>query len=344
MNILLTCAGRRGYEVDAFRTAINGRGLVVACDADPTAPSMALADRAVVVPRVDELGYVDALIAVCAREAIDLLVPVLETELPLLAARRTEFEAVGTIVLVSSSEVIATCHDKLASAAALAGWGIRSPRTFTSLAAAADAVRNGELAFPVLVKPRFGVGSIGIQRADDPADLAMAERACRKQAASRLLTPPQGTDPACLVLFQECLLGQEYGIDIVNDLDGRYVATLVRRKLRIRAGQTDRAVTASDPRLEQLGEQIGRGLGHRGILDCDLFVDGDDLCVLDLNPRFGGGYPFSHAAGANLPAAYVAWTAGQPVDPAWLRVGAEVTIARYDDFVVAGRAVHEGKG
>ena len=344
MNILLTCAGRRGYEVDAFRKAVGGRGLIVACDADASAPSMALADRAVIVPRVDEPGYIDALIDVCSREAIDLLVPVLEPELPLLAARRTEFEAVGTTVLVSSSEVVATCHDKVASAAALAGWGIRSPRTWTSLAAAEEAVRSGELSFPVVVKPRFGVGSIGIQRADELADLAMAERACRKQAASRMLTPPQGTDPDCLVLFQECLVGQEYGIDIVNDLDGRYVATLVRRKLRIRAGQTDRAMTVSDPRLERLGERIGQGLGHRGILDCDLFVDANDVCVIDLNPRFGGGYPFSHAAGANLPAAYVAWTAGEPVDPAWLRVGAEVTIARYDDFVVAGRAGHEGEG
>ncbi|HEY7826908.1 MAG TPA: ATP-grasp domain-containing protein, partial [Candidatus Limnocylindrales bacterium] len=256
MNILLTCAGRRGYEVDAFRAALDGRGLVVACDADWTAPSMALADRAVIVPRVDEPDYVDALIAVCASERIELLVPVLETELPLLAARRTEFEAVGTTVLVSSSEVIATCHDKLASAAALAGWGIRSPRTYTSLAAAQDAIRSGELTFPVLVKPRFGVGSIGIQRADDLADLAMAVRACRKQASSRPLMPPPGIDPACLVLFQECLLGQEYGIDIVNDLAGRYVTTLIRRKLRIRAGQTDRAVTVADPRMEELGERI----------------------------------------------------------------------------------------
>jgi carbamoyl-phosphate synthase large subunit len=305
---------------------------------------MALADLAVIVPRVDEPGYIDALIALCARECIDLLVPVLETELPLLAARRHEFRAVGTTVLVSSSEVVATCHDKVASAIVLEGLGIRSPRTFLSLAATIDALRAGDLTFPVIAKPRFGVGSIGIQRADDVADLEMADRWCRKQTASRLLKPPRDTDPAGLVLFQEYLVGQEYGIDIVNDLAGNYVTTLVRRKLRIRAGQTDRAVTVADPRLELLGERIGRGLGHRGILDCDLFVDGDDLCVIDLNPRFGGGYPFSHAAGANLPAAFVAWIAADPVDPAWLRSRPDVTVARYDDFVVAGSVSPDGEG
>ena len=112
----------------------------------------------------------------------------------------------------------------------------------------------------------------------------------------------------------------------------------MKHKLRMRAGQTDRATTVDHPRLEAVGALIGRRLGHRGIMDCDAFVDGDDVWVIDLNPRFGGGYPFSHLAGANLPAALVAWAEGSRVDPAWLRVTPNVTIARYDQFVVAARA------
>ena len=77
---------------------------------------------------------------------------------------------------------------------------------------------------------------------------------------------------------------------------------------------------------------------HRGILDCDVFVGRAGLTVVDLNPRFGGGYPFSHLAGANLPAAILAWATGREPDPSWLRVTTGVTIARYDQFVVAARA------
>ena len=93
----------------------------------------------------------------------------------------------------------------------------------------------------------------------------------------------------------------------------------------------------ADPALQAVGERIGRRLGHRGILDADAFVDGEAICVIDLNPRFGGGYPFSHLAGADLPAAIIAWAEGRTPDPAWLRVAPNVTMARYDQYVVAAR-------
>jgi carbamoyl-phosphate synthase large subunit len=138
-------------------------------------------------------------------------------------------------------------------------------------------------------------------------------------------------------MVQEALVGDEYGLDIVNDLDGAYVTTFVKRKLRMRAGQTDRAITVDDPRLAAVGELIGRRLSHRGILDCDAFVDRQGVCVIDLNPRLGGGYPYSHLAGADLPAALIAWAEGRTPDQRWLRVRPDVTTARYDQFVVAAR-------
>ena len=337
MNVLLTCAGRRSYEIGAFREAVEGHGLVFACDADPSAPALRTADRSFIVPRIEAAGYVDTLIDLCRQNEVGLLIPAFEPELPLLASRRREFEAVGTTVLVSSEEVVATCYDKVASATFLAGCGVRSPRTYLSLESAAVALDDGELAFPLMVKPRFGVSSIGIQRADDAEELAFAVRQCRKQIEATFLAESSATDPGASVLIQEALHGAEYGLDIVNDLDGRYACTFVKRKLRMRAGQTDRATTVADPRLEALGEVIGRGLAHRGVLDCDVFADGDSITVIDLNPRFGGGYPFSHLAGANLPAALIAWADGKEPDPSWLRVAPDVTIARYDQFVVAAR-------
>lgn len=338
MNVLLTCAGRRSYEIGAFKQAVEGLGRVFACDADPSAPALRMADESFIVPRIEADGYVDTLIELCRDNKVGLLIPAFEPELPLLAGRRSDFEAVGTTVLISSDEVIATCHDKVASAAFLAELGIRSPRTYLSVDSATAALRAGELAFPLMVKPRFGVSSIGIERVDDAEELAYAYRQCRKQIEATFLAGSSAADPDASVLIQESLVGAEYGLDIVNDLDGRYVCTFVKRKLRMRAGQTDRATTVDDPRLEALGEHIARGLCHRGILDCDVFVNGEDVWVIDLNPRFGGGYPFSHLAGANLPAAFIAWAADRRPDPSWLRVTPGVTIARYDQFVVAARA------
>ena len=337
MNVLLTCAGRRSYEIEAFKEAVGAGGRVLACDADPNAPAIGIADAAFIVSRIEADGYVDELLELCRRNDVGLVVPAFEPELPILAARRADFEAIGTLVLVSSPDVIATCYDKVRTAAFLAGCGIRSPRTYATLQGARTALRGGELAFPVMVKPRFGVSSIGNHLADDDEELDFFVRQCRKQIAATFLAPSSAADPDTAVLVQEALTGDEYGLDIVNDLDGRYAATFVKRKLRMRAGQTDRAATVDDPRLVSLGELIGSGLGHRGILDCDLFIDREGVCVIDLNPRFGGGYPFSHLAGARVPDALIAWAQGREPDPAWLEIRSDVTIARYDRFVVAGR-------
>src|SRR5690606_10426320 len=119
---------------------------------------------------------------------------------------------------------------------------------------------------------------------------------------------------------QERLNSPEYGLDVINDLQGRYVTTFARRKLAMRAGETDRAVTIADERFTKAGARIGTTLRHVGNLDCDVFLREEEPVVLEMNPRFGGGYPFSHAAGAHVPAALVAWASKRDIDPSWLKI------------------------
>ena len=101
----------------------------------------------------------------------------------------------------------------------------------------------------------------------------------------------------------------------------------------MRAGETERAEVVRSGVLEEAGRRLGLALRHGGILDCDVFLDGGRCRVLELNPRFGGGYPFVHVAGADLPAFYLALVEGREVDPAWLRVRAGVRAAKCDRIV-----------
>ena len=334
MNVLLTCAGRRTHLVTAFKAAVGGAGRVLACDASAEAPALQEADQSFVVPAVDDAGYIGALLAICAEHRVRLVIPAIETELPLLAEHRARFAEVGTLPVVSSPEVIATCFDKLETARFLESCGLSSPRTFLSLKAARKALASGELSFPVVVKPRWGVSSIGMQMAEDDEDLGLAFRLTEKHLARTFLAEVSATDPEHCILVQERLAGCEYGLDVINDLAGRHVCTFVKRKLRMWSGQTDRAVTVADRRLEMLGRVLGEKLGHVGMMDCDVFVNGDTACVIDLNPRMGGGYPFAHIAGANFPAALVAWADGREADPRWLQAAPDVAASRCDRFVV----------
>jgi len=130
-------------------------------------------------------------------------------------------------------------------------------------------------------------------------------------------------------------------LDIVNDLDGNYATTFVKRKLAMRAGETDRAITVDSEQLQELGQLIGGKLCHIGNLDCDVFVREGICYVLELNPRFGGGYPFSQVAGANIPAALIAWADGKEPDPSWLKVMPNVMASKCDRLVIRRNELNE---
>jgi carbamoyl-phosphate synthase large subunit len=337
MNVMLTCAGRRSHCVEFFKQAVGHQSRVFACDSSAGAPALQIADKAFIVPHIDHEDYIDALLTISDDHQIGLLVPALEPELLLLAVHRARFLAIGTVPLVSPPEIVATCYDKLATSSFLLNCGLGIPYTFDSFDAARAALSRGEITFPLVVKPRWGVSSIGIQFPEDEEELDLCYKLSKKQIERSCLAKISATDSQRSILIQERLIGEEYGMDVINDLDGTYVSTFIRRKIRMRAGQTDQAVTVRDDRLEMIGQLIGENLGHVGILDCDVFVTEHGCYVIDINPRFGGGYPFCHIAGANLPAALIAWANGQLPDPAWLRIEPNVAASRSDTLVVTNR-------
>jgi carbamoyl-phosphate synthase large subunit len=334
MNILLTCAGRRNYLIEFFQNELGGRGRVIACDTSVAAPALAAADEGIIVPTMDDPGYFDALLAICVEHQIRLLISVNDLELGGLARRTQDFLEVGTSPVVASPSVSATCQDTWTTFKLLRSCDISTPDTYLCPEEVREALAKGALNYPIIIKPRWGSSSIGFERIDNDRELDLAyEWGMIQVRRSIFWKLSQGQRENCLV-FQEQLRGDEFGLDVVNDLKGNHAATLIRRKLVMRFGNTDRAMTVEDPQLERLGKVIGRRLQHLGSLDCDVMMTERGPQVLDLNPRIGGGYPFSHVAGANLPAALIAWASGQEADPAWLRSRTGVVASRCDEMMI----------
>jgi carbamoyl-phosphate synthase large subunit len=332
-NILFTCAGRRNYLINYFREALGSRGEIMASDVSGSASAMQEADRAFVVPPVYHPDYFDHLLGLCRDYQVRLLLSLNDLELPLLARQREKFMAVGTIPVVSSPAVIDLCFDKLATWRFLEEKGVPVPRTFSLLKDVRAALDRGEIHFPLVVKPRWGTASIGIEYPENLEELELAWQLGHLRIMRSALAAPSAADREHCLLVQEKLTGAEYGMDVVNDLQGRYRQTFVKRKLAMRAGETDQAVTEKHPELGAIGRRIGETLGHIGNLDCDVFVDNDRYRVLELNPRFGGGYPFSHLGGVNLPAALIAWAENKEADPEWLSMRAGVAAGKCDRLV-----------
>jgi carbamoyl-phosphate synthase large subunit len=335
MNVMLTCSGRRNYLIKSFQSVLEDRGLVFAGDASVTAASIQEADRGFILPPVTSPDYFDRLLDICQEYQVKLLIPLNDLELPLLARQRDLFLKIGTIPLISTPEVIDICFDKWKSFLFFTSCGLSVPKTYLSLADTRRAIADGELTFPIVVKPRWGSASLGIEYAQDDEELELFYRYIQKMLRRSILAEVSALNDERCILFQEQIIGTEYGLDAIADLDGNYVTTFVRQKLSMRSGETDRAITIENAQLEAFGKKIAHNLHHIGNLDCDAIVDDrGEVYAIEMNPRFGGGYPFSHVAGANLPAASIAWASGTTPDPSWLKLTPNMTISKCDRLVI----------
>ena len=332
MNILFTCAGRRTYLLKYFREQMGDKDKIIAADMQLTAPALSVADVRVMVPAVYDEHYVEALHQICEMHNVDVLISLNDLELPILAENKLSFENIGVNVLVSSSEVIDICFDKLKTADFITSIGLKSPKTYRNLESATQAILDGELKFPVVIKPRWGSASIGIEFVDNIDDLRIVYELIRRKTSKGMLGEVSQLDDD-FILIQEKITGKEYGLDIINDLEGNNVAVAVKQKLSMRAGETDKATTVDNPELHRIGEVIGRKLAHIGNLDCDILEMGGEYYILELNPRFGGGFPFSYEAGVNLPKAIINWIEGKDFDIRELEPVYGLTFAKCDYLV-----------
>lgn len=313
MNLLLTSVGRRSYLVEYFKEALAGEGLVHAAN-NIVSAAFSAADRTVLTPLIYDGSYIPFLLDYCRENRIDLLISLFDIDLPVLAAHRQEFEEIGTTVVVSDPEVVEICNDKWKTYEFLREHKLPAPATFLTVEGAMEAVERGALHFPLMVKPRWGMGSLAIYEADNEEELRVFFRKSRGKITDSYLKYEADQDLDNCVIIQEKLDGEEYGLDVINDLDGNYQTTVQKRKFAMRSGETDCAETVWEEELETLGQTVSGIFRHRGNLDMDVFLADGRFVILEMNARFGGGYPFSHMAGVNLPKAIVGWKKGQKAD------------------------------
>jgi len=312
MNILFTCAGRRTYLLKYFKENMQEDDKIVATDMQLSAPALQAADIKLQVPAVYEKSYVDITLKICQDYQIDALISLNDLELPILAEQKQRFKELGVTVIVSEPQVIDIAFDKYKTAQWVENLGLNAPKTYVRLEDAKAALANGEVSFPLFLKPRWGSGSIGLETVEDMEELEEVYQQLFKKIKKTILATASVGDE--YIMIQEKLTGKEFGLDVMNDLEGNFVAVSVKQKLAMRAGETDKAITVDLPEVREMGAMIGRHLKHIGNLDVDIMQRANgDYCVLELNPRFGGGFPFSYEAGVNLPLAILKWLRGESV-------------------------------
>lgn len=308
MNILLTSVGRRGYLVEYFKDALNGSGKVHVSNSDSISPAFKYADEHVVTPLIYDKEYINFLLEYCIKNRIKLVISLFDIDLYVLAVNKRRFEEKGIIIVVSDADFIKICNDKWLTYKYLINNNISTPQTFLSVEKAVRKIEKGELKYPLIVKPRWGMGSLEIYTADNKDELLLFYEKIKRNIKKSYLKYESDQDINNSVIIQEKIIGQEFGADIINNLKGEYENSIIRKKIAMRAGETDIAEIIENEIIKEITKRIAICSKHIGNLDVDILYDGSMYYVLEMNARFGGGYPFSHLSGVNLPLAIINWT------------------------------------
>lgn len=312
-NVLISSAGRRVGLVRAFQEAVRPLGgRVITTDHNPElSAACQLSDAYAPVPQIDDPAFLDATLSIAQSHGAGLVIPTLDTELAALASVWPEWSALGIHVSVPDADLVARCRDKRLTADLFQSLGISALKEVTDQ-------------FPRFVKPISGSLSQDIHVASSPEDLhpRLEDRA---QFVHQELVD---TNVYC-----------EFTVDALYSRSGDLVCAVPRRRIEVRGGEISKGRTEKGHLLDMIRTRLARIPGARGCLTIQLFYAETmerPLIGIEVNARFGGGYPMSHAAGAT----FTHWLAeetlaGRPLEyrEDW-RDG--LTFLRFDDQVAVG--------
>lgn len=251
------------------------------------------------MPRYKEETYAECLLSAIKEEKADFLLSLSDLEIPIVSSISNRIEALGCNLLSLPRDLADICLDKQKCSDWLRKNGINTPLTFYTLDAIKASIENGQTSYPIIAKERRGMGSRGLRMISSPRDFESIPE-----------------DDLGNYIFQEYIKGLEYGLDIINDIEGNYFATVVKKKINMAGGETEAAIVVINDTLQDIGKKLSAIFNHKGNMDCDVMMsESGKAYVIDVNPRFGGGYIFTLNAGMDVPYLLSQWAEGNKPKP-----------------------------
>lgn len=323
MNILITSAGRRVSLVRAFKKELKKvfpNAKVFASDANPLlSAGCQVADDYFEVPRIDQPSYIEFLLNLCSQKEIKLVIPTIDTGLLLLSQNKALFEEAGIKILISSTEFVKKCRDKRI---------IHEFFTSNRISIAKEYPKDN-YKLPLFIKPIDGSRSVDTFLIKDENELTEDHFSNDK------------------LMFLEYLDHDKYDeftCDLYYDKSNHLKCVVPRKRIEVREGEVYKAVARKNVLVDYISERLSRIDGAVGCITAQFFLHKEDkskIYGIEINPRFGGGYPLSYLAGANFPKWIIEeYLLDKTIDDKFNSWENDLLMIRYDDEVL----VHGYKG
>lgn len=283
-NILFCSAGRRGRLLRNFRESLGNDDLIIATDLQPTAPALYFADKQYLVPRITDAHYMDSVLEICHKEDVKAITTLIDPEIEILAKNRDLLLKHGVLPLCPSKETAHLCFDKYALFEHLRENNIPTVLTYDSLEHFIDGFNNGDISFPVFIKPRTGSGSVGIHKIHDIKELKAYL--------------DEGEHEYIIQEFMDC---EDCDADVYIDcISHKPVSIFSKHKIETRVGGASKTISFKDKRLFSFIKEICKVLEFNGPVDMDFWYRNGVYYLSEVNPRFGGAYLHAYGAGVDF--------------------------------------------
>ncbi|WP_340077577.1 ATP-grasp domain-containing protein [Leptobacterium sp. I13] len=322
MNILITSAGKRVSLVRSFQKELKKimpSAKVFAADANPElAAACHIADASLKVPRLDHPSYIAELINLCKFNEITLVIPTIDTELLLLAKNTMFMKEQGVTPLIAALEIIEKCRDKRKIHSFFAQHHIDVAREFS----------KDDYQLPLFIKPTDGSRSQDTYIIKNPNDLTDYHFKNEKLMFLTYLDPDDY---------------DEYTCDLYYGKDHFLKCVVPRKRIEVRDGEVNKGKTVNNELVPYIKERLGNVKGAVGCFTAQFFKHRKEnqIIGIEINPRFGGGFPLSYLAGANFPKWIIEeYLLKKVISPQFDCWESDLLMLRYDDEIL----VHGYKG
>lgn len=281
-NILITSAGKRVALTRYFKETLSRfypEAKVFTTDMNPDmAPACHVSEGSFRVPKVTDPEYPALLLKICEENGVGMVIATIDTELLLLADLKVSLCEKGIHTIVSDRPFITICRDKRNTGKFFEEHGIRVPKSIDKF----------HPTFPLFAKPYDGSLSTNLHYIS-----------CKEELTSDILNDPK-------LLFMEYIdksVYKEYTVDMYFGRDNCVKCIVPRERIEVRAGEINKGRTAKNHILHFLEQHLEHIEGCVGCICAQLFFnpETDDIVGIEINPRFGGGYPLSYMCGGNFP-------------------------------------------
>ncbi|MBR6095101.1 MAG: ATP-grasp domain-containing protein [Lachnospiraceae bacterium] len=282
MNVLLLSIGAKKTLVEAFKSSPSV-SRVITTDCSPYAAGLYASDSHYIVPLMHSPEYIPTLVNLCKKENVSVLVPLNEEELFVIAENRKIFESLNILINLSSLDVISLCKDKLEFYKVLSDAGIPCVPTIK----ASDFKPESPVFFyPLMAKPQKGAASMG--------NIVISSTDDIKKIPENMMGN---------YILQPFIDGIEYGVDLYTDfLSGEIIQIFIKEKISMRNGETEKSRSVKNDEIVSLVKKTVEILKPKGVSDLDILYEDGTYYLLEMNPRFGGGYSHAFLSGMDYPA------------------------------------------